>query len=86
MLYMFARVLVHEDVAVAGDGLLAEEARPEVVETRHGTVAAVAGLHPEEPRRHLHVALLLHRRLRHWLHRRRAPPSWRTWPWILMVT
>ena len=63
-------VLVHEDVAVAGDALLAEEARPEVVEIG----AASARLHPEEPRRHLHVPLLLQlpHRLRH-RHRRAAP-------------
>ena len=60
-------VLVHEDVAVAGDALLAEVAGLEVVEatttTRHGVAGATAAVwphrHPVEPRPHLHVPLLL---------------------------
>lgn len=51
------RLLVHEDVAAAEDAVLAEEAGVEVV-VAPGTGLAGRRLHPEEPRRHLHVPLL----------------------------
>jgi hypothetical protein len=67
-----AHVLVHEDIAVAGDALLAEVAGLEVVEamTRHG--AARPHRHPVEPRPHLHVPLLL----LVVLHTPRSAPVW----------